>query len=295
MLKQAINIAKQALFCYTEAMSTFFENQITYGGLTVYFGNNPAVTEREIHTYHEVIYYVGEELSLLTENGQQRINNNTLLVIPKETYHFFRLEGKREFLRVKISIPEGFIQEASLQSLMAEMKVIEKPAENIMTLLDKLQRILKGQVHEPEAFYAYSVTLLLLAELNLYDLEHSRVNTGETSNMVTRIIDYIGGHLSEDLTIGVLARRINYSPSGVTHCFKKELGVPIHKYITMRRMILAEKLITSGEKITLVPAACGYRDYSSFYKAYTKFFGHPPSEKSRNVHPLLNQATRNML
>lgn len=259
-------------------MNTYFENQITYGGLTVYFGNNPAVTEREIHTYYEVMFYMGDELPLLTESGLRRIKSSTLLIIPKETYHFFRLEEKQGFLRIKISIPEGLIQEASLQTLMAEMKVIEKPAENIMTLLEKLQLMLKEPSDPPQKFHVYCVTLLLLAELNLYHSQHFAVNVNKASNIVTQILDYIGDHLSEDLTIDALAKRINYSPSGITHCFKKELGMSIHKYITMRRMILAEKLIKNGEKISNVSSACGYREYSSFYKAYTKFYGYPPSE-----------------
>ena len=123
------------------------------------------------------------------------------------------------------------------------------------------------------------MTLLLLAELNLYDSGQVKAGSVQTPNAVSHIIDYISGHLSEDLTIDALAKKIGYSPSGITHCFKKELGVSVHRYITMRRMILAEKLIKSGEKIINVPSACGYRDYSSFYKAYTKYYGHPPSEE----------------
>lgn len=260
-------------------MSRYFENQMEYGGLTIYFGNIPTVTEREIHSYYEVMFYIGPELLLMTESGQRRIKNNTLLIIPKETYHLFRLEEKRDFVRIKISIPEAFIYGASLHTLMAEMKVIEKPAENIMSLLDKLKLILQEQANPSRAFYAYSVTLLLLAELNVYDAGHAKVSSVGTSDMVTEIIDYISEHLSEDLTIDTLAKKMNYSASGIAHCFKKELGVSVHKYITMRRMILAEKRIRNGEKIINVPASCGYHEYSSFYKAYMKFFGHPPSEE----------------
>ena len=90
MSKPVIYIAKYALLCYIGAMNRYFENQMEYGGLTLYFGNIPTVTEREIHSYYEVMFYMGSEVLLLTESGQRRIKNNTLLIIPKETYHYFR-------------------------------------------------------------------------------------------------------------------------------------------------------------------------------------------------------------
>ena len=81
--------------------------------------------------------------------------------------------------------------------------------------------------------------------------------------------------------IDVLSKKMNYSQSGITHLFKKELGVSIHKYILMRRLIHARNLIKNNSKISNVHTLCGYNDYSSFYKAYTKYFGYPPSAEKR--------------
>ena len=44
-------------------------------------------------------------------------------------------------------------------------------------------------------------------------------------------------------------------------------------------MILARDLFLSGEHASKIYADCGYRDYSSFYKAYVRIFGFAPSEK----------------
>ena len=264
-------------YCHT--MNTCFENQLSYLGVTVYFGNNSDVSEREIHTYHEVMFYMDDDTLLLTESGQQHIKTNTLLIIPKETYHFFRLAENKSFLRMKISLPDSFVTSTPLKALFSELKIIEDPAEHILSLLDKLCRITGDHIDETQSFYAYSAVLFLLSELNAYETSLPQIKRKWEHHIITHIVSYISNHLEQDLTVATLAREMNYSPSCITHCFKKELGISVHQYITMRRLIRARNLIQIGDKISNLPAACGYRDYSSFYKAYTKFFGYPPSQE----------------
>ena len=58
----------------------------------------------------------------------------------------------------------------------------------------------------------------------------------------------------------------------------KELGISLYKYITEKRLIFANKLLEQGEKPTKIYVQCGYKDYPTFYKAYTKMFGKSPSK-----------------
>ena len=260
-------------------MNTYFENELSYHGLSVYFGNNPKITDREIHTYYEVMFYMDTDTFFLTEEGQQPLKNNTLLIMPKETYHFIKLDENKSFLRLKISIPESLVNTMPIQELLSQIRVIEKPTESVIGLINQLQLNLKQGYSKKRSFYAYSVVLLILAELNLYDSTKTIAKTTKETNVITHILDYISIHLEEDLTIGMLSDITSYSPSSITHLFKKELGISLHKYITMRRLIHARNLIKNNSKISGVHLLCGYRDYSSFYKAYTKYFGYPPSSE----------------
>ncbi|MBQ9985049.1 MAG: AraC family transcriptional regulator [Oscillospiraceae bacterium] len=75
-----------------------------------------------------------------------------------------------------------------------------------------------------------------------------------------------------------ISKEMNVSQATMFLCFKKQLGIPIYKYITEKRLIYAYKLITEGNPPTKIYSECGYKDYATFYKAYVKMFGHPPSE-----------------
>ena len=41
---------------------------------------------------------------------------------------------------------------------------------------------------------------------------------------------------------------------------------------------LARELLRQGQKPTDICSACGYRDYTTFYRAYTSYFGHSPRQ-----------------
>lgn len=259
-------------------MNKYFENKLSYQGLSVYFGNNPKFSEREIHTYNEVMFYMDDDTLFLTENGQKTLKSNTLLVVPKETYHFIKSPENKSFLRIKISIPDAIINKTPIKDFFTQIITIEDLNENIISILTKLQQILKENT-EKNAYYAYSLVLLLLCELSCDTKSQNSIKLSQEKGVISFLLSYISNHLAEDLTIDVLSNEINYSKSSISHLFKKEVGVSLHKFITMRRMIHARNLIKDNEKISNVHLLCGYQDYSSFYKAYLKYFGYPPSSE----------------
>ena len=89
---------------------------------------------------------------------------------------------------------------------------------------------------------------------------------------------YINNNLHKHFTITTLAIEFHISESHLAHVFKKDLHIPIHKYILEKRLILANKRIRNSENATQVAVECGFRDYSGFYKQYKKMFGMSPSK-----------------
>ena len=164
---------------------------------------------------------------------------------------------------------------------MSGIRIVEKPEGQILHLLKKLCQTMENPNTEKQGFYAYSTFLMLLAELDRNGLGSETAQKQGRIGELDQIICYISEHLSEDLTAETLSKQMCISLSGFTHMFKKEIGIPVHRYVTQRRLIFAQTLLQSGEKPTKVYMDCGYSDYSSFYKAYVSFFGHPPSEEER--------------
>lgn len=60
--------------------------------------------------------------------------------------------------------------------------------------------------------------------------------------------------------------------------FKKYVGYTIYQYITLKRFLLAEKYLLEKKSSTEVFLRCGFKNYSTFQKAFTKHYGITPSQ-----------------
>ncbi|MBQ3133584.1 MAG: helix-turn-helix transcriptional regulator [Clostridia bacterium] len=260
-------------------MSNYFEKKLTYNPITFFISDNPTPTEREIHNYHEILYYVGGKADLLTEEGQRPLQQNSLLLIPKDTYHFFRSEHR--FLRLKIRIPTDFLQATPFGRLFSRIAVLDEPDNAVAEAVARLYRIVESEDGERGAFRAYSAFLMLLCELDSAPVDRLSKAELAGNGYVSTLTSIIAQNLSGDLSIRTLAEQVGLSPSSVTHTFKKELGISLHEYVVQRRLMLAKEKIATGYKPTEIFADCGFQDYSSFYKAYCRFFGYPPSKEQK--------------
>ena len=65
-------------------------------------------------------------------------------------------------------------------------------------------------------------------------------------------------------------------PSWMMHLFKRETGYTIGKYISEKRLYLANQYIQKGKPLTEVCYLTGFKSYGAFYYAYKKRYGVSP-------------------
>ena len=144
-------------------------------------------------------------------------------------------------------------------------------------LFEKLIRATKLE-ESHTALLLRSVLVLLLDVLRApQDLSGGENHQNE---IIRTAIEYINRNLDKPLTIHAIAQACNISDSSLSHIFKKEMYISIHKFIVKKRLIQAHHRICVGEAATVVAMECGFQDYSGFYKQYKKAFGFPPSQRS---------------
>lgn len=265
-------------------MEKYFENKLTYNQITFHLTDKPTVDEREIHPYHEILLYIEGNAQLLTSRGRHALKNRSIIIIPEDTYHFLNTGEVSGFTRLKISFSSKAAENIPLSGIMKELRIIEDSGAEIKFVFDRLCRIMASR-EEHASFYAYSAFLMLISELNISAPGFGKTVHPTLSQFMTALTDYISENISDKLDINSLAKAMHISPSGITHLFKKEFGIPIHKYIIQKRLVYAKKLISEGKQPTKIYADAGFMDYSTFYKAYINHFGYPPSkENEKNAH-----------
>jgi AraC family transcriptional regulator len=97
-----------------------------------------------------------------------------------------------------------------------------------------------------------------------------------------RVAEFIEEHLAEDIPLATLAELADLSLYHFARAFKLSFGVPPHRYHMGRRMDRARNLLQgSALSVTQIGIQIGFRDTSSFTRAYRKFAGVAPSQYRR--------------
>lgn len=107
--------------------------------------------------------------------------------------------------------------------------------------------------------------------------EWSRGSQGADS--VSKVIDYIRRHYTENLTLSFLAEKFYLTPSYLSRSFKKQTGKNLVAFVTEKRLEKAVDYIKTEEKsLTEVAFLVGYDDYTYFNKVFRRYMGVSPTQ-----------------
>jgi len=124
-----------------------------------------------------------------------------------------------------------------------------------------------------------AIFLQLMVELNRATEGQRSIPAAAGDGKVVALLQYLNLHLTENLSIDDLANRFYISKYHMMRRFKEETGYTIHNYVSEKRLLLAQQLLSQGRSLTDACYESGYQDYSTFSRAYKKRFGHSPSAK----------------
>ena len=92
-----------------------------------------------------------------------------------------------------------------------------------------------------------------------------------------RALDYIDKSYTECIGVRDMCRELYVSKSHIHALFSEHLRISPKKYLNLKRLAYAQRLIRMGQKPYAVYRECGFSDYASFYRNYKTHFGYAPS------------------
>jgi AraC family transcriptional regulator len=96
------------------------------------------------------------------------------------------------------------------------------------------------------------------------------------------VVEFIQEHLGEPISLAALAELVDLSLFHFARAFTQSFGMPPHRYHMARRMDCARNLLRKLTlSVTEIGVQTGFRETSSFTRAFRRFTGLTPTEYRR--------------
>ncbi|NMM93164.1 helix-turn-helix domain-containing protein [Bifidobacterium oedipodis] len=106
--------------------------------------------------------------------------------------------------------------------------------------------------------------------------------TDVQSEAVAECLDYIHYHLHERITVPILAEHVHLNPTYLSELFAKEIGMPISRYVTDKRMEAARNMLRYSQySLAEIAQILAYHSQSHFTKVFREHTGMTPGEYRR--------------
>lgn len=268
--------------------------------------------EYHYHDFYKIIIFISGKVDYLIEGKTYKLKPWDILLITNQDIHRAAIETSEFYERIVIWLKPEFLQNNStlntnllqlfepvyentpisgLHSIPSQNSYIR---QNLLRLEPEKLKTIKYFLREIEKnskengfgsdIAKKSIFLLLMVYLNkcqneaftdtlTYDLQYD--------DTITKVVNYINANLSENLNIEALAENFYISKYTLMHNFKKQTGFTIHSFILHKRLLKVGSLIEKDTPIIEASLQCGFGDYSSFVKAFKKFYGVSPRDFSK--------------
>ena len=117
--------------------------------------------------------------------------------------------------------------------------------------------------------------LLLSVSRAVYEQSVAGRESEAMGSLVDQAVSYVEENLDRDLSGEEIAAALYVSKFHIAHLFREQTGMSLHQYVMARRLETAADALLSGSVRTAFEES-GFRDYSAFYKAFTRKYGMSP-------------------
>lgn len=247
--------------------------------------------ERHTHQMFELIYVVKGKGRYVVEGAEYPLLPGTVLLLRPYEYHYVCPEKSSAYERYVIHFDAeiSFESESTLACFRDDRFGAgvyfprERLDEAVFHAIESLDAVRRFAEDDSTLLPSGTVMVRSIVTQILLLLGAARPAEPVTpqKELLFGVIGYINRHLDENLTLDELSKRFFVSKYYLCRAFRQHTGTTFLSYLTTKRIAAAQQMIKEGLPVTEIAYRVGFREYSSFYRAYRKQTGSAPAWERR--------------
>lgn len=249
--------------------------------------------ERDFH-FHEfdkIVILISGSVDYTVEGATYRLEPWDVLLVRHHMIHRAAIDLSIPYDRVIIYLdssyvdrfaPNGGLMECFALAESGGCCLLRPDGEEKELLRQKLEQLESSTEDEgfgAELLRGTTLTQLMVLLNRIMQRGQDKNETAPEYNMkIAAALSYINENLAQPLSVEELAAMSYLSKYHFMRLFKAQTGSTVHGYISSKRLNLAARLLRDGVPAVRAAAECGFSDYSSFHRAFTKRFGVSPGK-----------------
>jgi len=245
---------------------------------------NPQDKDFYFHTHDicELIFLKSGNVSAIIGDKTYKLSKNSLIIFRANLPHRIRIDGNERYERFDILFDENILANGVFNKIYNGLDIVTlNRNDDIANLFKKIEYYYESFQKSDLNYLITNIVEEILFNLYLICDDNFSYHSYATHPTVSKAVEFINAHYTEPITIDEICKEIYVTKGHLHYLFTESLKITPKKMINMKRLAKAQKLISMGEKPSSVYASCGFRDYGTFFRNYTTYFGYAPSEKDK--------------
>lgn len=241
------------------------------------------------HDFYEIFCFIDGDVDYWVDGRFYHLQSGDLLLIqPSELHKPSPRSEEDRYERIVLWLDPAYLGTLAGGTLaecfdpasprcrkMLRPSAAEK--NQLLTLFQQLAEEYNGDAFGKEA-YSHGLLLQIMTLINRIAGRPQKTQEHySTPTLIADILAHIGAHYQEDLSLDRLSAHFFINKYYLSHQFKKAVGTGVHRYITLKRLSVAYRLLSEGGAPNEVSALCGFGDYTAFFRAFKAEYGVSPA------------------
>jgi AraC-like DNA-binding protein/quercetin dioxygenase-like cupin family protein len=267
-------------------MRTLYDYNDEDFGLSHSYSPVPDQSRFVLHTHAkaELYYFVGGGGVFHIEGTDYPLHSGDLLLMQSAESHYIELDKSQPYERkvlhfnldvLKAIDPSGYLQRPFLNRQPGKQNLYRAGSFHGGSCEHYFHTMMNPSPDPRVSIFAGLIPLL--CELCRLQSAPEQAVEPVQDSVGYRIIQYLNGNLDAHISLDDICQKFYISKSQLCRIFREATGVTVKQYLNAKRLVRAKQRIDAGELPTHVYLQCGFNDYSSFYRAYVKYYGTAPT------------------